>query len=605
MNYDQFQAEFLSKLKLKNKNILEIIENNKTLIQEYLGENAANPQRINSFVNEINNIILDNSNNNLITIIIDDKKNPFNNKYDLIEKVLNHSYFSKVLEVFTNSDILIRACKIGNKNAIKWLLTMNINPYVQDENGMSALIYAAQQNFDFVIKPFLRDSRCLNLEDKCGENVLFHCMRNQKFLMDDVANNNKYQNSLILDSDININHTNIKGESILIYCAKNNIIPPIKKFLLRHTGIDVNIADNHDKTAAMYLTEKGRYSELLELNKKSCNYDYINRYNESVMSILINKMYSHRDNLDLIPYENYIHIMNDMVNNQFDFNYPIDNDENTPFMVMLIVNDITTAKYCAKYLKKLDLSVKNKYGENATSLCYKLNHYDILPLFKKNPTYNYSYRDPLNQNTLLMISAINNPAAMKELLENEPEIINEVNAKNENALIIATKINKIKAVEILLERGINVNHQDSLGNTALHYALDIQSPPLIRLLMTKKPDVHLKNNEGKSPMDLATEINETETNRELLTMLSNPSGNLKTIKFSQPISTKYVEVIQNYTTPCANNDYPEYKPTTKWENSKKEIYKIKSGTFKTILIKIFKIIIILLIFMIIAYITCR
>jgi len=51
---------------------------------------------------------------------------------------------------------------------------MNVSPYIQDEDGMSALMYAAQHHFIFVIKPYLHDSRCLNLEDNNGENVLFH-----------------------------------------------------------------------------------------------------------------------------------------------------------------------------------------------------------------------------------------------------------------------------------------------------------------------------------------------------------------------------------------------------------------------------------------------
>lgn len=53
---------------------------------------------------------------------------------------------------------------------------------------------------------------------------------------------------------------------------------------------------------------------------------------------------------------------------------------------------------------------------------------------------------------------------MKELLENDPNIINDVNCKNENALIITTKINQVKAIETLVDYGININQQDDLDN---------------------------------------------------------------------------------------------------------------------------------------------
>eukprot|EP00833_Pecoramyces_ruminatium_P016859 jgi/Orpsp1_1/1190891/evm.model.d7180000081911.1 len=448
---------------------------------------------------------------------------------------------------------------------------MEISPYTQDENGMSALMYAAQQNYDFVIKPFFFDSLCMNLEDNNGENVLYHCVRNPKFIEEDLVTGNRFQIDLIYNSELYINHTNHKGESILVYCIKNNIIEPINKFLLYNRKIDVNIADNEGKTAAMYLTEKGLFPELLELHRKNCNYDYTDMNGESAMSILINKLYSERTEDDVIPYENYVRIMNIFVNYQCDFNYPIDKDENTPFMIMLIVNDITTAKFCARYIKKLDLSVKNKYGENATSLCYKLNQEShLLPFFRKNPTYDTYYRDPLYQNTLLMFSVINNTASMKELLENDPEMINEVNIKNENALIIASKINNIKAATILLKRGIDINHQDNLGNTALHYAIEIESPLLIHNLMSKKPDIHIKNYEGKSPLDLANEIGENK--EEIVNMLLNPSYDIENIKFNNMVSSKYEEEIQSYIMPCANNDYSEFKSTSAMENIKRIIY---------------------------------
>jgi len=569
MDFETFKTDFISQLKLKSQDCLELIEKNKELIQENLG-NDANPETIKNFVNEINDVVVENE--NLINIIIDGKKklNVFSNKYELLNKVLTHPYFNKVLDVFNNSDVLIRACKDGNKNTIKWLLKMEVSPYVQDENGMSALMYAAKHSYNFVIKPFIFNSRCINLEDNKGENVLFYCIRNPEFIVEDYVTNNRFQNDLILNSDIDINHTNHNGESILIYCIKNNIIEPISKFLFHNTKIDVNIADNDGKTAAMYLTEKGLCPELLELHRKDCNYDYTNMNGESAMSILINKLYTETKN-SLIPYGNYIRIMSTFVSYQCDFNFGIDNDENTPFMIMLSMNDITTATFCAKNLKKLDLSVKNKYGENITSLCYKLNQYSFLEFFKKNPTYDINYRDPLYQNTLLMFAAINNTTVMKELLENDPGIINEVNSKGENTLIIASKICNTSAVDILLKYGIDVNHQDNLGNTALHYAVEINSPFLIHRLLCKKADIHIKNNIGKSPLDYAQDL---EINKnEIVDMMINPSIHLKKDKFINLVSSKYEEEIKNYLLPYINNDYPEYKSGHSNEIAKKDIYK--------------------------------
>jgi len=569
MDFKTFETHFLMQLKLNNKNCLNTIENNKILIEENLG-NSADPEILDNFVNEIINIVINiNKESNLIL---------FNNSsnFKLIENALSHPNFNKILEKFNNSNVLIRACQVGNKKAAKWLMTMNINPYLQDDDGMSAPMYAAQQGFDFVIKPFLYDSRCMNLEDKNSENVLFHALRNPNFITQEAneSNFNRFPTDLI-NSSVHINHTNKKGETVLTHCIKNDIFKPINQYLLRNPNMDVNIADNDGITAVMYLTEKGRYSEFVNLHKRNCNYDYIDMNGHSALSILMKNIYSTTKESDAETFGYYIRILSAMVSYQCDCNIPIDSDENTAFMVCLIMNDTSLATFFANHLKKLDLSVRNKYGENGTSLCFKFCLYnDLYPIIKNNVTFDYHYRDPINQNTLLMLSAINSPSVMKELLENDPSIINEVNCKNENALIISTKINHVEVVKILLEQGINVNQQDCLGNTALHYAVSIQKPNLIQLLLTKKINIHLKNHEGKTALDMAYELKDHDDiiqalkstiHSDTISILVN--NNESTVDVDNP----YYEEVHNYLIPYANNDYPDYEVTEVMRNIRDEV----------------------------------
>jgi len=562
MDFNTFKTEFLSQLKSNSKKCYELVSNNKDLIQENLGENA-NPEIIRNFINEMNNIIVD-KNSSFITIVID------NDKYTNIEKVLKHPNLENVLNEFLNSDVLIKACKVGNSSAAKWLLSMKATPYLQDDDGVSALMYAAIQKFDFVIKPFLYDKRCINLQDNNGDNVLFYCLRDQYFISSDISSSH-VSNELIQCSEIEINHSNHKGETILTYCIKNNLYKPIT-YLLKHSKVDVNIADNEGKTAAMYLIEKGLHKELLELVKSGFYYEYTNLNGESVISTLLDQIYLPSDLQSVFKYNQYLEIMNSFVDFDFDFNFPVDNDENTAFMVILLVNDMITAKFCARNLKKLDLTVKNKYGESVTSLCYKMKYYDLLKFFKGNPTFDYNYRDPLNRNTLLMISAINNPNAMYDLLENDPCIINEVNIYNENSLIIATKVNQIQSIDVLLKYGINVNHQDSLGNTALHYAVKIQDPYLVDKIMSKNPDIHLINNDGQSALDFAYELTEGTIKDLILKILTNSLHKHPNLKTYHQINTPYTEEIEKYLIPFANNKYPDYEPVNEREDMKKKTY---------------------------------
>jgi len=564
MDFSTFENELILMLKNKDEKCLKFIDSNRDLIEKNLGSDA-NPKTIGNFIEKIGNVII-NTKNKLIQL----KSN-----YDLIGKVLNHPYLSNVKEAFIKSRVLIEACKVGNKDAVKWLLSnMNVSPYVQDDDGMTCLMYAAKNNYQFVIKPHLKDIHCLELADKCGNNVLFYSVVNPDFIEKEEVSNNIYPRKLI-NSGIDINHTNNNGETALLYCIKNNNFRPIQ-YLLKHIGIDVNVADNDGKTAAMYLLEKGEYYEFLSLHKKNCLYDYVNMYNnqyQSVLSIILKKMYGGEKVRESVPLKSFIRIFIVLVSYQIDFNIPVDDDENTTFMVVLGCKDLETATVCAKYLKKLDLSIKNKYGENSTSLCMKLGYENILELIKENPTFNYHYKDYLNQNNLLMYSVINNCILMNDLLERDPDIINEVNNKNENALIIACKINQMKAAETLLKRGININQQDHLGNTALHYAVNIEKPKLIQLLMSKNPDLELRNKNGKTVKDLAIDLG----NKKILGILNNPFAVDPSVykdydNTNNKNLEKYIEEVKEYLTPLFNNDYPDYEVTKEIEKTQKSIY---------------------------------
>src|SRR5205807_1720950 len=47
---------------------------------------------------------------------------------------------------------------------------------------------------------------------------------------------------------------------------------------------------------------------------------------------------------------------------------------------------------------------------------------------------------------------------------------------------------------VLLEKGVNPNTQDELGNTALHYAAQNGNLSLLKILVEKKGDINATNN---------------------------------------------------------------------------------------------------------------
>jgi len=545
MEFEVFKTEILVDIKEKKKHCLKKIEKNKELIQSNIGEEG-DLKKIDTFVNDLN-------------IIIFELK-----KFNLIESVLKHPFFSKVLEAFRNSNILIEACKAKKKIALKWLLTMDINPCVQDDKGMTALMYAAESNLlFFVVQDLVKKDNCINLLDTNGDNALYHALDNVEALKELVKT----------DIDANCKHD---GENLLLYCCKNDIFSPIIA-LVSSSNIDVNVVDKEGKTAAMYLAVKGREKEFESLCiKETCNFDYRNEDNESVLSILIQKLYVEYS--DLFPH--YLRMIAMLVKSNCNFNLPVDNIGNSALMAFMIIGDYYSSYYIAKYNPSIDLTVKNQFGENPSSLCIKLkDNENLLKTFKSLPTFDVNYIDPNTNNTMLMLCSMKGDATfVTELIENNVNIINDVNNRNENSLILATKFSKIAVVETLLKHGIFVNQQDYLGNTALYYAVDLNNIRLIKLLLKYKADMNIKNNEGVSTLNYAHSI----ADKNILNILTNPDDNSSSIIDSKVVSeenkpeNKYRETFE-YLYPCINNDYPKFEMTYPIECLLRSIYSGELG----------------------------
>jgi len=543
MDFDSFKTDLLVALKKNKKDFLRKFEANQQLIQANVGEEG-DQKTIDRFVKDIINTLF------------------IAKKCSIFEKFLKHPFFFKVYESFKNSEVLIEACKRNNKDVLKWLITMDINPCVQDENGMTALMHASKSSQQlFVVKYLVSKPECLNLVDKNGEIAAFHAIQ----IYDNLTE--------IAKSDIDINIRNNNNETVLLYCCRNEYFDAISALTL-NKNIDVNVMDKAERTIAMILTEKGRYKELILLRKRGCDFNIINKNNESVLSILINKLYVDVSN----KLAEYIRIVVVLVFSNCNFNIPVDEEGNTALMVFMIVQDWYTVYYVARNKKDIDLSIKNNFGESATSLFMKYGSYNktVYDTFTQNPTFDFEFIDPNNNNNILMFSAMKEPKLLNTIVENNVNIINSINARNENALILATKFNHGDAVDDLLKFGIYVNQQDYLGNTALYYAVDTKNYQIIRSLLSSNADKDLKNFEGVSPLNHAHRLGD----KKLIEALTNPAfiqqfgvtaSNDAIPKPRYDPMEEYRETAE-YLYPCISTRYPSFKMNYPLECLIKSIY---------------------------------
>ena len=96
--------------------------------------------------------------------------------------------------------------------------------------------------------------------------------------------------------------------------------------------------------------------------------------------------------------------------------------------------------------------------------------------------------------------------AFKRELAKRKVDINQINLNRHTPLIVATMNFGTKyLIEELIEKGAWQNWQDIQGNTALHYAITRKKNALVKIFVDNKADLSLKNEEGKTAIDIATE----------------------------------------------------------------------------------------------------
>jgi len=431
MGFEQLDLRILIDLKNNNsKECFYIIKNNKEVIQKYLGDNSEQ-ETVKSFVKKLNYVILQtNPPFNIIEEILhlpyfNRVYSEFLNSNILIEacKLGRKETLDWLLTFDINPHVrdskgrtaLMYASKNSNllyvmKKLISPKKQLNIinNNNVDDDKSVNVNIWNESEDENDIVDNF--DDSSLNDVDDQGKNVLFYALHNIPAIKE------------LLKTNININHLNKNHETVLLYSCKNNIFESIQ-YLIQCPNLDVNLTDKRGWTAAMYLAAKGRKKELMSLNEQGhkCNYEYQNNHYESTLSIILKKMYwpeefkeleedndredfsisnlsldtfsdnassvfsepssyyntSHSNNRDSVlsfyskssssSFLPYIIILTRLINIGFNFNISMDGDGNTPLMLLIIVKDIHTLHYVLNTSKNYDLSLKNKYGENACS----------------------------------------------------------------------------------------------------------------------------------------------------------------------------------------------------------------------------------------------
>ena len=183
----------------------------------------------------------------------------------------------------------------------------------------------------------------------------------------------------------------------------------------------------------------------------------------------------------------------------------------------LNISLINREKIERKYDKIITRNIDNFYKRKKnTKVKKKEKHNEI----KKNDINflkgNYMFKNMIDYRTdqikLTIKNKIKSPVEMLfyhikehdfdefiELFERKQIDLDSRNKENDSFLIYAVKCKAMKFVLYLLKKGINVNLENKLGNTALHYAFSDQNFQLADVLLKYGADEFKTNIYGKTP----------------------------------------------------------------------------------------------------------
>ncbi len=149
-----------------------------------------------------------------------------------------------------------------------------------------------------------------------------------------------------------------------------------------------------------------------------------------------------------------------------------------------------------------DVNARDDGGRDPLYFALRENHMDLVVLFIEKGA------DINNGEALLHNVAQKGCKKAVELLIEKGLDVNAPDKYGETPLYCAVAHKEI--VELLIEKGANINGSHKDGETLLHRAAGQGSKDVVELLIEKGLDVNARDKDGKTPLDIAVEQNKKE-----------------------------------------------------------------------------------------------
>ena len=433
-----------------------------------------------------------------------------------------------------NVTSLMIACKEGEKDAINVLLNAGADPNIADDNGDTCLHNAAGSYCytAIVLQAIISHGADVNATNE--ENVTALMIACKKTKKDEI--------NVLLNAAADPNITDPNGDTCLHYAARQLFGVKVFRIILNQ-GVNVNATNTKNVTALMIVCEKGEKGainillnagadpNIADANGDTCLH-YISakenlRHNEHTE--ILHAIIKHGVDVNARSKKNVTVLMiackkrkkdaiNVLLNAGADLNIA-DADGDTCLhnaVGNLLYTDGHTEVLQGIISHGIDVNATNKKNMTALMIaCAKENKDAINILLNAGADPNIADSDG---DTCLHYAA--RSYWLTEVLQaiiSHGVDVNATDKKNVNALMLACKIMKQDAINVLLNAGADPNIADADGDTCLHYAARSQwSTQVFQAILSQGVDVNATNKKNVTALMLACEEGEKDAINVLL-----------------------------------------------------------------------------------------
>ena len=463
-----------------------------------------------------------------------------NEKDEIIHKFLSEEIDLNKINYEGRSPIMV-AARLGKEDIVQKLLDKNVNLETQDNYGHTVLIISLRNLPENISLNIIKKGIHLNTTDDEGYSPLM------------IACKNEYVESakLLINMGVNISNNNSTGKSALYYSSYYGL-NDISKLLIKK-GAPTNSAHTNgystlmaafahsseevvqlliDYNAPLDEVTSSGWSTLhsaIRYGSESLSWkfirisSYLDRKNSELWTPLHLALRYNKPAIAqyLIEKENGIDTQND--NKWTPLHFAI--RYNQPEMAKLLIEkDVRLSEPNINLWTPLHLALRYEQPEIAEDLISRGADLNMKDSEEWTPLHvALRFSDPriaiqiidrgadifhrTNENwTPLLLALRYSERDICKLLIDKGSDINTANNNQVTPLMMAAKFNP-DLVLALLEKEILLESKDANGKTALHYALEGKNRDAFSLLILKGADIDAENNDGKSPIKLAEELN--------------------------------------------------------------------------------------------------